>query len=85
MGPQAKIQRVRPRSETDYTFKIVTRVGSIRLDPGSKINFEQWQEGLISAIAVPSPIDQQRSILQREASGRMSARLDESPQAAPVH
>ena len=47
----------KPLAETDYSFQIVTEGGSVRLNPGSRLAFEQWQEGLMAApaLAAPSP------------------------------
>ena len=67
-GELAAIKRDKPTSETDFTFRIVTRDTSLRLDPGSRNNYQMWQEGLMRAVAVPSPQEQQRSILRQTAS-----------------
>ena len=63
------IKRDKPTSESDFTFRIVTSGGgTIKLNPGSRTAFQQWQEGLMAAVAVPSPQEQRRSMLRREAS-----------------
>ena len=62
------IKRERPTSETDFTFKIATASTYIKLNPGSREAFQQWQEGLMAAVAVPSPHEQRRSIMKREAA-----------------
>ena len=62
------IKREGPTSETDFTFKIATASTYIKLNPGSREAFQQWQEGLMAAVAVPSPHEQRRSIMKREAA-----------------
>ena len=75
-----KIVRDRPNSDSDFTFRIVTRDGTIRLDPGSRERFQSWQEGLMAAVAVPSPAEQRRKI-ESAASGR----IDSPPSPPPVY
>lgn len=50
------IKREKPVSTTDFTFKVVTYTSSVRLDPGSKQAYDQWQEGLMAAVSAPSPL-----------------------------
>ncbi len=57
------IKREKPTSEADFSFRVVTPTHSIRLDPGSKAAFEQWQDGLTACVAVPSPLEQARSMI----------------------
>ena len=61
------IKREKPNSESDFTFRIVTEEATIKINPGSRTAFQQWQEGLMAAVAVPSPQEQRRSIMRRES------------------
>lgn len=47
------IKREKPESEVDYSFRVVTQRSSVRIDPGSKAAFDQWQEGLMAAMSAP--------------------------------
>lgn len=50
------IKREKPDSTADFTFRLVTHSSSVRLDPGSKQAYDQWQEGLMVAVSAPSPL-----------------------------
>ena len=43
------LKRERPDSETDFSFRLVTKAASLRLDPGSLEAWLQWQENLLQA------------------------------------
>ena len=45
------IKRERPDSATDYSFRVVSAGGAVRVDPGSKEAYELWQEGLMAAVS----------------------------------
>ena len=63
-------RRTKPTSEVDHTFIIATAAsGTIKIDPGSKANWEAWQEGVMAALAVPPPEEQMRKVAEIE-SGR---------------
>jgi len=65
----AAIKRDKPTSESDFTFRVSTSSGeSIKLNPGSRAAFQQWQEGLMATLAVPSPHEQRRSMLRVESA-----------------
>lgn len=76
------IKRDKPTSETDFTFRIVTREISIKLDPGTRQRFQAWQEGLMSAVSVPSPHEQRRSIMKRASE---SESMHSPPPPPPVY
>lgn len=48
------ISRERPDSDKNYAFRIVTPTDTLKLDPGSQQAHDQWQEGLMMAIAASS-------------------------------
>lgn len=50
------IKRERPESADDFSFRVVTPSGSIRLDPASREAYQQWQEGLMMCVSAPSPM-----------------------------
>lgn len=62
------IKRDRPTSTTDFTFRVTTESGAVTISPGSLEAYQQWQEGLMASVAVPSPQEQRRSMLMRERS-----------------
>jgi hypothetical protein len=64
------IKRERPTSSIDFTFRVVTEAGTVTISPGSRQAFQQWQEGLMSSVAVPSPQEQRWSMLKREQTMR---------------
>ena len=71
------IKRDRPASNTDFTFRVETKTGSVRIDPGSRAAFQQWQEGLTAAVAVPSPQEQRQKIVHHERMSMSGGTADE--------
>lgn len=65
------IKREKPTSPVDFTFRIVTAAQTIKISPGGKEAFTQWQEGLTMAVSVPSPVEQRAQILRRESMSEM--------------
>ena len=63
LGPRAHTRRTlsdllvdrpcpqKPNSQSDFSFRIVTSVTSLRVDPGSKAAFDKWQEALMAAVS----------------------------------
>ena len=51
-----RFRRKKPTSESDFSFRISTPTASVRLDPGSRTAFEQWEEGLMMCISAASPL-----------------------------
>ena len=46
-----EIKREKPKIDSDYSFRIVTQTNALRIDPGSKANFDKWQEALLAAMS----------------------------------
>lgn len=52
------IKREKPTSESDFTFRIVAKAtdagkgSTLRVDPGSKVAFDQWNEALMAAMSI---------------------------------
>lgn len=50
------IKRDKPESADDFTFRVVTPGGSVRLDPATREAYQMWQEGLMMCVSAPSPM-----------------------------
>ena len=46
-----EIKREKPKVESDFSFRIATQANTLRVDPGSKANFDKWQEALLAAMS----------------------------------
>ena len=61
------IERDEPESATNFAFRVVSSTNTIRIDAVDFTQFQLWQQGLVLAMAVPTPGEQAKSLLRHAA------------------
>ena len=64
--------------------RIVTAGGTIKLNPGGQVAFQQWQEGLMMAVSHPSPVEQHVMIERRDSMRDSMSDTDSPPKEYAV-